>query len=163
MKKKILVISVAIITLVLLLPKTIHLKDGGTIEYKALLYKITKYHQINERSESGYNDGIGIEILGLEIYNNVKNKPVNLIIEGNKSNKKIIMIDGKLYYETDKESTTIRCGNMDGKITSNVASNKIPTIDNQSNFDGNFGYQYGKENTVEVNMNNKWIIFEIRN
>lgn len=38
MKKKILIIAGFVIALILLLPIPIHLKDGGTIEYKALTY-----------------------------------------------------------------------------------------------------------------------------
>ena len=42
---------------------------------------------------------------------------------------RIVMVDGKLYYDTGKESTVgLRCGTMDGKITSNIEDTKIPTI-----------------------------------
>ena len=44
------------------------------------------------------------------------------------------MVDGKLYYDTGKESTISgRCGVMDGEITSTVDGSEIPTKDNQSN------------------------------
>ena len=47
------------------------LKDGGSIEFKAILYKITKYHRLSSIEEDvKYIDGIAIEILGKEIYNN---------------------------------------------------------------------------------------------
>ena len=52
------------------------LKDGGTIEYKALLYKVSNVHSLAsmEDMETGkeYNEGTIIEILGFEIYNSVK-------------------------------------------------------------------------------------------
>lgn len=51
------------------------LKDGGTIEYKALLYTITDYHKIApEGSKTGYLEGIKIEILGFEIFNSLEKK-----------------------------------------------------------------------------------------
>ena len=79
----------------------------------------------------------------------------------NSERTRIIRVNGKLYYDTEKESTiTARCGNMDGKITTNVDISKIPSKDNQSNFDGNYEYQYGEEDTIEVKIDNKWIIFK---
>lgn len=82
---------------------------------------------------------------------------------GEKELDRIVMINGKLYYDTGKESTIgFRCGTMDGKITSNVENTKIPTIDNQSNFDGEYGYQYVSENTIEIFTNDKWYVFETK-
>lgn len=68
MKKKVIVVMAI---LVLLIPIPVHLKDGGTIEYKALLYKVSKIHRLNANSLTGYEDGIIIEILGLKIYENI--------------------------------------------------------------------------------------------
>ena len=51
----------------------------------------------------------------------------------------MVMVGGKLYYDTGKESTINgRCGVMDGKITSTVDGSEIPTKDNQSNFGTGF-------------------------
>ena len=76
MKKRILV---GIILIVLMFPIRHQLKDGGTVEYKALLYKVSKVHSlisIEEMKEEGkvkeYDEGIVINILGFEIINNVK-------------------------------------------------------------------------------------------
>ena len=76
----------------------------------------------------------------------------------------MVKVDGKLYYDTGKESTIDwRCGNMDGEITSTVDGTEIPTEDNQSNFGSGFGYQYGAEDdTIEIYMNEKWFVFEYR-
>lgn len=75
----------------------------------------------------------------------------------------MVMVGGKLYYDTGKESTINgRCGVMDGKITSTVDGSEIPTKDNQSNFGTGFEYQYGADNTIEIFMNEKWIVFEQR-
>ena len=75
----------------------------------------------------------------------------------------MVRVNGKLYYDTGRESTVSeRCGNMDGKITSTVDGTEIPTEDNQSNFGSGFGYQYGRNDTIEIYMNEKWFVFECR-
>ena len=71
MKKKLIIVSIIIIALILLIPIPMKLKDGGSIEFKAILYKITKYHRLSSIEEDvKYIDGIAIEILCKEIYNN---------------------------------------------------------------------------------------------
>ncbi len=73
MKKKIIIAISIIIAVVLLFPSRTVLKDGGTVKYTALLYSITKYHRLAPMSSgSGYDEGISIKILGLEIFNNFK-------------------------------------------------------------------------------------------
>ncbi len=72
MKKKALVIVGIILTIVLLFPVPLRLKDGGTVKYQALLYSISDVHRLSIESETGYEDGVIIEILGVEIYNTVK-------------------------------------------------------------------------------------------
>lgn len=75
----------------------------------------------------------------------------------------MVMVNGKLYYDTGKESDIDgRCGVMDGKITSTVDGSETPTVDNQSNFGTGFEYQYGADDTIEIFMNKKWIVFEHR-
>ena len=79
MKKKSILIVIILVGIILLFPIPLRLKDGGSIEYKALIYKVTKYHRIDlVESETGYIDGIGIEILGLEIFNNTNKKTETL-------------------------------------------------------------------------------------
>lgn len=70
--KKMIIIGIILAILILLVPIPMRLKDGGSIKYKALLYSITKVHRFNIESETGYENGIEIEILGMQIYNNVK-------------------------------------------------------------------------------------------
>lgn len=74
---------------------------------------------------------------------------------------RIVKVNGKLYYDTGKESTiTARCGVLDGKIETNIEANKIPTENNQANFEGNYGYQFAMDNSIELQIDNKWIVFE---
>lgn len=78
MKRKLIVLIIILVTLITLLPIPIHLKDGGTVEYKALFYKVSKIHRLNLKSETGYEDGIVIEIFGKKIYDNVTiKKPIS--------------------------------------------------------------------------------------
>lgn len=78
MKKKAIIILIIIIGLILLIPIPMKLKDGGSIEFKAILYTITKYHRltVEKDREDQYIDGIGIEILGMEVYNNTDKSEV---------------------------------------------------------------------------------------
>lgn len=77
MKKKLIIVSFIIIALILLIPIPMKLKDGGSIEFKAILYKITKYHRLSSTEEDvKYIDGIAIEILGKEIYNNTSKSDI---------------------------------------------------------------------------------------
>ena len=75
MSKKIIIILTIVILLILTVPIPKHLKDGGSVEYKAILYKVTKVHSlknIKEDSKGKYAEGLIIQIFGFEVYNNVK-------------------------------------------------------------------------------------------
>lgn len=72
MRKKAIIVMVIIVLFILLIPTPMHLNDGGTVEYKALLYKVSKVHRLTGDLEKKYEDGTIIEILGIEIFNNVK-------------------------------------------------------------------------------------------
>ena len=73
MKKKIIIVILAIILFVLFVPTPRTLKDGGTVEYTASFYKISKVHSLNSiGAEKQYKEGIIIELFGIKIYNNVK-------------------------------------------------------------------------------------------
>lgn len=57
--------------LALLVPIPRHYKDGGTVEYHAILYSVTNYHSIVFDSyEKAYDTGIEIKILGITVYEN---------------------------------------------------------------------------------------------
>lgn len=71
MKKKIIIIAIVVILFILLVPIPNHLKDGGTVEYQALIYQISKVHRLNHNSKSGYDDGLIIKIFGMQVYNSV--------------------------------------------------------------------------------------------
>ena len=69
MKKKVIILVIVVIVLaILLIPIPTKLRDGGSTEYKALLYSVTKYHELVPASEHGeeqYLDGTSVEIFGM--------------------------------------------------------------------------------------------------
>lgn len=71
MKKKRLIIGIIILSLTII-PIPFKLKDGGTTEYKAILYTITKLHRLSPNSKTGYEDGLKVKILGIQVYNEIK-------------------------------------------------------------------------------------------
>lgn len=72
MKKKIIII-VILFLLLLLIPIPIRLKDGGTVEYRSILYKVSKVKSLkNTDNDYGYIRGIRIYILNKKIYDNTK-------------------------------------------------------------------------------------------
>ena len=74
-KKNIIIIVIIVVLVILLFPIPNRLKDGGTVEYKALLYTITDYKKIAlEGGKTEYLEGIKIEILGFEIFNSLEKK-----------------------------------------------------------------------------------------
>ena len=75
MKKstKITVAVIGIILFILLLsPIKLEYDDGGTVEYRAILYSVQDVHRFRFDSVTEYEDGTIIKILGIEIFNNVK-------------------------------------------------------------------------------------------
>ncbi|NLC47830.1 MAG: hypothetical protein GX758_00515 [Tenericutes bacterium] len=70
-KKKIIIIIIILLFTLMLIPMPMKLKDGGSTEYKAILYNVTKIRRINTQSSTGYETGWEIKILGFQIYNNV--------------------------------------------------------------------------------------------
>ena len=72
--KKILIITISILlAAALLIPVPMHMEDGGTVVYQAILYSVSDVHRLNldEETDAPYQEGIIIEILGIEVYHNV--------------------------------------------------------------------------------------------
>lgn len=66
-KNSICLIVVVVLLIIMLMPIPVKLKDGGSVEYKAILYKYTKIHRLNEQSSTGYEDGWELKILGMHV------------------------------------------------------------------------------------------------
>lgn len=59
--------------LVLFVPRVTYLKDGGSREYIALTYSVTKLHKMNSvESNEIFTTGTIIKIFGVEVYNSVE-------------------------------------------------------------------------------------------
>jgi len=74
MKKKIGIALGIIAALILLTPIPMRLKDGGTVEYNAILYQVHDVHRINPdvNAREPFIEGIVIKILGSTVFDNVK-------------------------------------------------------------------------------------------
>lgn len=68
MKKKIIII-VCVVLVLMLIPIRLQLRDGGTVEYKSILYKVSKVHRL---IDNGFDIGTEIRILGIKVFDNVK-------------------------------------------------------------------------------------------
>lgn len=76
MKKKWIVIVCVILLALSLIPIRMGLKDGGSVRYQAVLYNVTDVHRFRDDEVGAYEDGITVEILGFEVFNNVKPVPI---------------------------------------------------------------------------------------
>ena len=72
MKERLLKAAAVLVAAILLFPMPLQKKDGGTVEYKALLYSVQDVHRLNPDPQGEeFIEGTIIEILGIEIFNNV--------------------------------------------------------------------------------------------
>lgn len=69
MKRKIAVIATIVLALaIILVPRRLQYEDGGSVEYKALTYSITKYHCIAPvESGRGFDEGWKIKLFGITL------------------------------------------------------------------------------------------------
>lgn len=74
MKKKVMIGIGVLLAIVLLIPIPMHLKDGGTVVYNAILYQVEDVHRMSvvDTVEDEYLEGVIVKILGVEVYNSVK-------------------------------------------------------------------------------------------
>ena len=74
--KKLLAGICIVLVLMLLIPVPVRMKDGGSVEYKAMLYTVTDVHRIRPTPssvwEDNFEEGIIIEILGREVFRRVE-------------------------------------------------------------------------------------------
>lgn len=78
-----------------------------------------------------------------------------------KTEEKILMVNGKLYYGTEEKGPMGDAGCIGGKIVSSVASDQVPTQEGQSNF-GGVGNSYTKvdgEDGIMVFVDDEWTWF----
>ena len=178
-KKNILIIAIIVLLIILLFPIPMKLKDGGTVEYKALLYSVTKYHKLApEGSEKGYIDGIGIKILGKEVINTANNKieETPTVIEErtklkdlkitvkNIDTTKLVKFDGVLYGKSN--ALIDYAGDLEksiGKIDFLIGEEYLPGIDGETNCKQFFGAKVLEANgkNMILNIDNVARLFEV--
>lgn len=176
-KKNILIIAIIVLLLIVLLfPFKINrLKDGGTVEYKALLYKLTDYHKFGTDTE--YVEGIKIEILGKEIFNNTTmyqiernpeiDKKVKLkdlkITAKNVDTTKLVKFDGVLYGKSN--ALIDYAGDLNksiGKIDFLIGEEYMPELNGETNCKEIFNASVLEANgkSMVLNVDNVAILFE---
>ena len=78
MKRKVVAVILIVMALVVLLtPVRMSLKDGGSVRYKALVYEVTKIHQLSPKAKGvkPYIDGLEVRILGVTVYRETDEQP----------------------------------------------------------------------------------------
>ncbi|MBQ7391832.1 MAG: hypothetical protein IJV73_04025 [Clostridia bacterium] len=70
--KKVIAVICVLVALLLLFPIRQQMKDGGTVVYNAILYDVYDVHRISIEEGKDFDEGIIVEILGYEVFNNVK-------------------------------------------------------------------------------------------
>ena len=147
MKKKIILIIIIVIAIILLVPIPMSLKDGGSIRFQALLYNITKYHKLDVSTKDGYVDGIRIEILGVEVFNNIESpetitetverrkvKDVKIVNSKNINTNELVKFNGIVYGKSN--SMIDYAGNLDnwlGTINFLIDESYFPEINGETN------------------------------
>ncbi len=133
--KKILTKVIIVIVIIMLIPIPRKLKDGGSIEYNAILYQVTKVHRLSEKTKTGYEDGWIIKLFGIEIYSKVD-------VEIEASNK-------EEFKETEVEGISMAL--KENTLTKTGAT----IIIKESNVKGT--HVYGQEFELQAKENDKWI------
>ena len=172
--KKIWIILIVIIALILLFPIPMKLKDGGSIKFQAALYSVTKYHKLDHESDSGYIEGIGIEILGLEILNTTDKVETQTVTEERiKLSDLKIKVDGVDATKLVKFNDTIYgqsfsvidyAGNLNktiGQIDYLIEVIYLPHINGETNYSKflGAGVLEANEKTMVLNINNEAVLF----
>lgn len=177
MKKKILIVVIVAVLLILLVPIPMYLNDGGSVEYRALLYTVTKYHRLAPiETESGYIDGIGIKILGVEIFNNTdkiaesyeetvertKIKEANFTKVENTNINKLAKFNNVLYGES--YAVIDYAGDLNksiGKIDYLIGEEYVPQINGETNSKEllNSSVLEANDKNMVLNVNNVAVLF----
>ena len=75
MKRKLIALLSFLMVLIMMIPYSVQRRDGGTVDYIAILYSVLDVRSITplEDRENGkeFNEGLIVKILGFEVYNNV--------------------------------------------------------------------------------------------
>ena len=173
--KKVIILIVVIIALILLFPIPMRLKDGGSLKFQALLYNVTFYNKLSHTTDDGYIKGIGIEILGVEIFNNtiieehtvteerIKLSDLKIKVE-NASTNELVKFNGNIYgksfmlidYAGDLNKSI-------GEIDFLIEEKYFPQLDGETNRKEFFGAKVLEVNdkSMILNVNNVAVAFTL--
>ena len=72
MKKKVITTVCILLSALLLIPIPLRLRDGGTVNYQAVLYSVSDVHRLTSTEKDvSLETGLIIKIMGIEVFNNV--------------------------------------------------------------------------------------------
>lgn len=130
-KKKVMIIIAIIVFILMLIPIKDRLWDGGSVEYRAILYKYTKIHRLSETSSTGYEDGWELKILGVHV--------------AGETNVTVEALSKSEYDITDVENVSASISNI------SLTGATITIKDNNTT-----PYTYGEWYKLEKKINGKW-------
>ena len=160
-KKKIIIITVIVIFVLILIPIKDRLYDGGSTEYKAILYKYTKIHRISQTSSTGYEDGWELKILGKQVGGEINTYVLAEHKISIKSNDKIIDANtGSFCYKNGSCIDKVDFQDFTYDVIKSYYNNKLYI----ENLDGTiksielFDYSSKKFTDTKVEFTNEYII-----
>lgn len=71
-----------------------------------------------------------------------------------------VMFNGKLYEDTGYINSGVTCGTIDSKIESSVSKKELPNKDLESNFGEDYGIQIWDDGYINIQIDDKWVIFK---
>lgn len=96
-----------------------------------------------------------------------ENESLNVTSEKNPDKEKaiyaypaMVKVRGVIYVDTGYQNAMVTCGTPDGQIKTTVDGTEKPKEDDESNFGKGYSYQTWDEQYVNVQIDNKWILFK---
>lgn len=174
MKKSLSILLIAVL-IILLIPIPMRLKDGGSVEFNAILYSVTKYHQIDSEADGGYVNGLEIKIFGIQVLDTRKKEAKTITITEERTKleeleikaedtdiTKLIRFNDTLY---GKSYVMIDyAGDMSksvGKIDFLIEKEYLPIIEGETNYEEFYEATVLECNTdsLVLNVNNVAVLF----
>ena len=77
-----------------------------------------------------------------------------------KAYPKAVKVSGTVYEDTGYINAMVKCDTADGEIKTTVSEKELPANDDESNFGTGYGYQVWEDGYINVQIDNKWILFK---
>ena len=72
----------------------------------------------------------------------------------------MVKVKGIIYKNTGYQNGMVTCGTADGEIKTTVEATKEPERDDESNFGKGYEYQSWEDGYINVEIDNKWMLFK---